>query len=479
LQQAQQVDITGTVIEEGTGTPLSGVKIELLGTTIPAVFTNIDGTYTVENVYEGSHQIKASKNGYVSETVNVNVSITNTVFDFELAISNAISFESDVPSIFTYSGNADWFRTNTDAYEGDYSMRSGAIGNSLSTSMLAELNITAAGNITFYKKVSSENNYDYLRFYIDNVEKGEWSGTVDWSLQSYPVTTGVHTFKWEYSKDGSQTGGSDCAWVDYIEFPEYQEAVSYTVTFNVSDGTNPIQGANVLFNSMNISTNSGGQAIFTDVEPGSNLPWTVSKTGYVTETGNLTVSDDNYTQNVTMSLTTYTVTFIITDGTHAIENASVLFNSETIYTNSNGYAVFSDVLPGNGLPYIVSKAGYNSFNGALNVVNQNVEQNIVLSEAVSVDVVLSVDGLRIYPMPAKDMVNIEFFMESEGEVQLSIYDYAGKLVKEFPSVVYLSGNNTIRWDCRDYAGQLLSNGFYLCRLTLPEKRFSKEIVLMR
>jgi hypothetical protein len=75
-------------------------------------------------------------------------------------------------------------------------------------------------SIKFYKKVSSEDTYDFLRFYIDGNMLGEWSGTTDvWSLAKYPVTAGAHIFKWEYSKDVTQTGGSDCAWVDYIVFP--------------------------------------------------------------------------------------------------------------------------------------------------------------------------------------------------------------------------------------------------------------------
>ena len=69
------------------------------------------------------------------------------------------------------------------------------------------------------RKVSSESEYDYLRFYIDGVQKEQWSGEVAWSNVTYAVTPGLHTFKWTYSKDVSVVAGSDCAWVDYIIFP--------------------------------------------------------------------------------------------------------------------------------------------------------------------------------------------------------------------------------------------------------------------
>ena len=33
------------------------------------------------------------------------------------------------------------------------------------------------------------------------------------------MTAGTHTFKWSYKKDYSMSSGSDCAWIDDIQFP--------------------------------------------------------------------------------------------------------------------------------------------------------------------------------------------------------------------------------------------------------------------
>lgn len=81
------------------------------------------------------------------------------------------------------------------------------------------------------------------------------SGTVAWSQASFPVAAGTHTYKFEYSKDNSQSSGSDCAWVDNIIFPGYGTmAVEDTVdnpdgianfnmpTANVSVYPNPTSG---------------------------------------------------------------------------------------------------------------------------------------------------------------------------------------------------------------------------------------------
>ena len=81
------------------------------------------------------------------------------------------------------------------------------------------MDVVAEGDLTFWYKVSSENNFDKLHFYMDGQEKGVWSGTVDWTEFTQPVTVGNHTFKWSYTKDYSMSSGSDCAWIDDIKFP--------------------------------------------------------------------------------------------------------------------------------------------------------------------------------------------------------------------------------------------------------------------
>jgi hypothetical protein len=68
--------------------------------------------------------------------------------------------------------------------------------------------------ITFYWKVSSQQNYDYLQFYIDSTLKAQISGEVDWTLASYTVDAGTHTLKWRYVKAGGGEEGSDCGWVE-------------------------------------------------------------------------------------------------------------------------------------------------------------------------------------------------------------------------------------------------------------------------
>jgi C1A family cysteine protease len=131
--------------------------------------------------------------------------------DFETGDFSQYDWES--------SGNAVWTVVNSGVYEGTYCAKSGAIGHNAQSILQLSLNVIADGEISFFRKVSSEADYDYLQFYIDNQIKDEWAGEQSWAEFSYPVTAGQHTFKWVYMKDVGVVSGSDCGWIDYIIFP--------------------------------------------------------------------------------------------------------------------------------------------------------------------------------------------------------------------------------------------------------------------
>ena len=161
----------------------------------------------------------------------------STVANFSLTIGLCLEdFESGDFSNYPWEflGMANWFISSA-AYEGDFCAQSGDIDNSESSSISVELDVLTDGEISFWKKVSSENNYDYLRFFIDDTEQDSWSGNVVWSQSTYPVSAGHHTFTWIYAKDGSVSSGSDCAWIDYIIFPAIGIPQPPQLSVNVSE----------------------------------------------------------------------------------------------------------------------------------------------------------------------------------------------------------------------------------------------------
>lgn len=116
-------------------------------------------------------------------------------------------------------GNASWSAKTTKAHTGVYSAEAPvSIVDNQSSYLQVTLDCTD-GNVTFWYSVSSEANYDFLRFYIDGVLQKQWSGSVPWSQASFAVKAGKHTFKWVYTKDYSISTGSDTAWIDDIVIP--------------------------------------------------------------------------------------------------------------------------------------------------------------------------------------------------------------------------------------------------------------------
>ncbi len=163
-------------------------------------------------------------------TDDIYLTIGLVLEDFETG--NFIAFPWEM------SGNADWI-ISTSAYEGSFCGQSGDIGDNQTSSLNLTANVVATGEISFQYKVSSESNYDYLRFKIDGSEIASWDGEQGWAEFSHSVSIGEHTFTWEFDKDYSVSNGSDCGWIDYIIFPPlgapaYPEISVNPTEFNVT-----------------------------------------------------------------------------------------------------------------------------------------------------------------------------------------------------------------------------------------------------
>lgn len=187
-----------------------------------------------------------------------------------LAAAESEGFESGGLSAMSWvSGgtatNKNWTVTSAEKNSGTYSVKAGAFNETSKTSSLSvTVNVLANGNISFYKKVSSETSCDYLKFYIDGVVQlgAGWAGNVAWSQNTYAVTAGSRTFKWEYSKDGSIDSGSDTAWIDDIVFPQINP-VSYKLEYFANDGGS-ITGSNY----QKLLANTSGTEVLAVAETG-------------------------------------------------------------------------------------------------------------------------------------------------------------------------------------------------------------------
>ncbi|MCD4695673.1 MAG: PKD domain-containing protein [Bacteroidales bacterium] len=213
-------------------------------------------------------------------------------------ISNAQGYTEDFETgDFTkfdwqFAGDADWQTETANPFEGSYCAGSGDIGDNNKSIIRLVMDVAEPGVISFYKKVSSEANFDFLMFFIDYGVIGQWSGEVDWSQENFPVTAGTHVFEWRYQKDYAASVGEDCAWLDYIVFPG--ESVSILEADFYANNTNIYEGDTVFF---------------TDFSTGNITSWSWEFPG-----GDPAVSNEQNPVIVYNDAGSYDVTLTVSDG---------------------------------------------------------------------------------------------------------------------------------------------------------------------
>ena len=211
-----------------------------------------DSGITINNGYAVFSSIPASGNTTLSFNLTASASLTigtlitlnfnatagaYTVNKLEPITLGLIleDFETGNFNAFGWTmGTYPWTIDSSTYHSGNYAARSGSITHSQSSTMEIIRILSSAGTLSFWYKISSEANYDFLKFSVDGTVQGSWSGTVDWTQVSFTIPAGQHTFKWAYTKDASESSGSDCAWIDDIIFPTSIAYTPPTITYSPS-----------------------------------------------------------------------------------------------------------------------------------------------------------------------------------------------------------------------------------------------------
>ena len=147
-----------------------------------------------------------------------NMHIVDTLYmvvgsDFE-------GFESGDFTQYNWSMNSNPWIITSGAYSGSYCARSAqGLANNSKSRMSIAVSIPSAASLSYYRKVSSEANYDKFFLYVDNSPVDEVSGNEPWTYFSTMLSAGSHTLMFSYEKDYSQSSGSDCAWIDEVNLP--------------------------------------------------------------------------------------------------------------------------------------------------------------------------------------------------------------------------------------------------------------------
>ncbi len=164
-------------------------------------------------------------------TLDCNPYIVNKDFSFRVGRIRE-NFESSSFRVFPWINISlkPWTITGSNAVEGSLSARSGAITHNGTSALFIRTVFPKADSLKFFYKVSSELNYDYLEFKLNDTEVFRKSGETTWEKRTVAVPAGLNKMEWIYKKDNSVSQGADGAWLDLIDF-----SVSSPVTYIQKD----------------------------------------------------------------------------------------------------------------------------------------------------------------------------------------------------------------------------------------------------
>lgn len=411
---------------------------------------------------------------------------------------------------WSFSDDADWIIDSLNAYEGNYCAKSGPINHLQSTSLSLAIDVPAEGFIGFYKKTSSESGYDYIKFYIDDIQKSRWSGETDWSYTQYPVTPGTHVFKWSYTKDQGVVTGEDCAWIDNIAYhweaplvlvtPQNLNAVSATDDIAVDLSWTPpvsssasLMGYRIFKNEVQIADIDTSNISFRDYHVIPNLSYSYFiKAFYSSPYGHSLASD-------TISvLVTGTPIIPILTSAEVVHNVNVHLTwmlpdldrgitGYYIYRNGALVHTIDDVLAQewidgelhNGLYRYYISSRYPAFSSDLsNSLSVTIDYVVDNNDQITTPLVFGIT--KCYPNPFSSNININYCIDKDNiQSELCIYNVKGQKVRTLMNGKLKSGNMDIEWNGKDDEGISVSSGIYYCRLKSSSRISYQRLLLIK
>ncbi len=431
LPSSNTIDLTGFVYNGVNGEPISDATVAIQGFDIPPATTNNSGAYTIPDIYEYNYDIAVYAAEFAGIIDNYAVNPNNNAIDFDLFALDDGTFETgEYNNSWQFSGNADWIIDQDNSYNGNYSARSGNISDEQTSSLSVSMFVNNPAEISFARKVSSEEDYDFLKFLIDNELIDMWSGNMDWAEVNYPVAPGFHTFTWEYYKDQAVTNGEDCGWIDDIIFPSATLSINPAM-LEFFTYENCVDGLE-----FTITNNSPASVIINEItEIGTEFDWYIDNLNlsfpYELESG---VSlEFNVKVNLPVDLSQREIiSDIMTIDTEIGIYEIELFFDDTLLTNADDHLISTPKLLGN------------------------------------------------FPNPFNPTTTLHFNIppDQPEEAVLEIFNVRGQKIRTFQINEISNLSQKVVWDGKNEDHQPVSSGIYLYRLKYGNKLIDNKKMIM-
>ena len=137
-------------------------------------------------------------------TLNLTITPSDIVTAFEIP-SNVSSAQS---------GSYNWAFQTSETIDGVDALVVSAMGGDSEAHL--DLTINGPDQLLFFRKVSTEEDYDFFEVSLDGTMIESISGVDDWAPVSIDIPAGEHVVRISYTKDGDVDGNQDSVWIDQM-----------------------------------------------------------------------------------------------------------------------------------------------------------------------------------------------------------------------------------------------------------------------
>lgn len=387
-------------------------ELDLTGMVLTVNYDGTNETRTIEGDYAAAGvtcEGFSTENPIESQTVTVKY--RGKTAAFTIKVKNAMLFADFFTGLtgIATAQNSTSYKFEPVLLDGGYVLKSTNEQKGNSTSSLT-LTFTKAAKLTFDCKTDSEKNYDGLRVDINDQTGSQFGSTggysgekQDWKEFSIAVNAGDKVTV-NYRKDSSGDKGQDCIWLR-----NFRAEVLPTVRFDVKDAAGTAIDATVTLKKGYTGLTAGTDGSYA-LTVGEKYTYTVEKKGYEKVTQEFTAQEGNNTITVTLvKLPVITLKFTPDDAAVTLKqgNTTVYKESADSEKGKNVYIAAKNT----AYTYTVSKFGYETATGTINVATADVNKTVKLTELAKQTVTFNItkpEGVTAAPtvtvMSGKDAV---------------------------------------------------------------------------
>lgn len=402
-------------------------ELDLTGMVLTVNYDGTNETRTIEGDYAAAGvtcEGFSTENPTDSQTVTVKY--RGKTATFTIKVKDAMLFADFFTGLngIATAQNSTSYKFEPVLLDGGYVLKSTNEKKGNTTSSLT-LTFAKAAQLTFDCKTDSEKNYDGLRVDINDQTGSQFGSTggysgekQDWKEFSIAVNAGDKVTV-NYRKDSSGDKGQDCIWLR-----NFRAEVLPTVRFDVKDAAGKAIDATVTLKKGYTGLTAGTDGSYA-LTVGEKYTYTVEKKGYEKVTQEFTAQEGNNTITVTLvKLPVITLKFTPDDAAVTLKqgNTTVYKESADSEKGKNVYIAAKNT----DYTYTVSKFGYETATGAINVATADVNKTVKLTELAKQTVTFNItkpEGVTAEPTITVKSGSITAYTGSGANCTLPAGDY--------------------------------------------------------